>query len=383
MRRPSLTIGVEEEYLLVDRATRDLVIEPPAGLLTDCEALLGDQVCAEFLKSQIEVETKVCRTVSEARADLVRLRRIVCDVAARYGLAPIASGTHPSARWVHQQHTEKQRYDSLAEDLAGPVRRLVICGLHVHVGIEDDDLRIDLMNQLSYFLPYLLALSTSSPFWEGEDMGVMSYRVSVFDSLPRTGLPEYFDSYAQYQRLVDQLVRADVISDATKIWWDVRPSARFPTLEVRIADVCPRLDDALTIAALYQCLISMLIRLHRKNQRWRIYPLSLIEENRWRAQRNGADGKMIDFGKGQAADFGDLLDELLDLVREDAEELGCVAEIEHAREIVARGTGARRQLNIYREAIAAGTSHEDALRAVVDMLIADMTYGLDGQALES
>jgi len=375
LKRPAFTLGIEEEYLLVDRESRDLVQEPPHDILERCEQLLRGQVSPEFLKCQIEVETNVSKTVREAGEDLRHLRRTVADVAAQYGLAPIAASTHPFAKWMSQEHTAKERYDVLARDFAGVGRRLVICGMHVHVGIEDEDLRIDLMNQMTYFLPHLLALSTSSPFWTGEDMGMMSFRLAVWDSLPRTGLPDRFGSWGEYQRLVAQIVNAGLIEDGTKIWWDLRPSARFPTLEMRITDMCTRLDDALAVAALYQCLLSMLYRLRTSNQRWRIYPPCLVLENRWRAQRYGVQGDLVDFGLGEVVPYRDLLDELLDLVREDAELLDCVAEVEHARDIGRRGTSAHRQLTVYNEAVEQGASKQEALSAVVDALIEETILG--------
>jgi len=253
---------------------------------------------------------------------------------------------------------------------------LLICGMHVHVAIEDADLRIDLMNQVAYFLPHLLCLTTSSPFWQGEDTGLKSYRLTVFDSLPRTGMPDHFGSHAEFQRTLDHLVGAGVIEDGTKLWWDIRPSVRFPTLEMRIADVCTRLDDAIAVAALYRCLLHMLFRLRLRNQRWRMYLPMLVMENRWRAQRYGAEGSLIDFGKGATVPFPDLLEEMLELVGVDADALGCAAEVEHAREIVGRGTSADRQLHVHRAALAAGADETEAMRAVVDTLIADTVAGL-------
>lgn len=376
MKHPAFTIGIEEEYLLVDLETRDLATDPPKELWDECERLLAHQVTAEFLRSQIEVGTRVCQTVAQAREDLVHLRSTVAEVAAKFGLAPIAASTHPFGSWVKQRHTPKDRYNALLRDMAGAARRLLICGMHVHVGIDDDDLRIDLMNQVVYFLPHLLALSTSSPFWRGEDMGMMSYRLLVFDSMPRTGLPDRFNSYNEYQRLVARLVKAGLLEDATKIWWDIRPSDKFPTLEMRTTDVCTRLDDCISIAALYQCLLSMLCRLRRKNQRWRIYPRTLVLENRWLAQRHGIDGQLVDLGQGVRVPFADLLEEILDMIREDAAELDCVAEVEHAREIVRGGTSAHRQLHVHSAAKAAGADEDEALRAVVDALVADTMHGL-------
>ncbi len=377
VREPELTIGVEEEYLLVDRASRDLAADPPPTMLAECEGLLEEQVRPELMRAQIEVGTRPCATVREARTDLARLRATVAKVAERHGLAPIAASTHPFARWEKQHMVENERYQVLTRDLQAVARRLLICGMHVHVGVSDDDLRIDLMNQMTYFLPHLLALSTSSPFWGGEDTGLKSYRLVVFDALPRTGLPDVYDSYGEYQRMLGQLVGAGLIDDATKLWWDLRPSARYPTLEMRVADVCTRLDDAATIAALTQCLISMLYRLRSDNQRWRIYPRMLVNENRWRAQRYGIEGDLVDFGKGALVPYGDLVEELIELVREDAERLDCVAEVEHAREIAAAGTSAERQLRAHAAARAAGADGREALIAVVDLLIADTVSGLD------
>ena len=266
-------------------------------------------------------------------------------------------------------HTHKERYDALLRDLAGTARRMLICGMHVHAGIEDDDLRIDLMNQISYFVPHLLALSTSSPFWQGEDMGLMSYRMIVFDGLPRTGLPARFESTRDYFAFTDQLIRTETIDDASKIWWDVRPSARFPTLEMRVMDVCTVLEDAITIAALYQCLLRYLYRLRRSNQTWRLYPLPVIDENRWRAARHGADKALIDFGRGEQVSFAHLVDEMITTLKDDADALGCMAELEHARIIARRGTSAHRQLHVYTAARQAGADKSEALRDVVDDLI--------------
>ncbi len=370
---PRFTVGIEEEYLLVDRETRDLATEPPDSMMTDCQALLRGQVCAEFLRSQIEVATRVCETVAEARADLSYLRGTVAEIAEKYGFAPIAASTHPFAHWGEQRHTDKDRYNILADDLQGVARRLLIGGMHVHVGIEDDELRIDLMNQVSYFLPHLLALSTSSPFWRGDNTGLMSYRICVFDELPRTGLPERFASYKEYLRLVAIMVEAGLIEDATKLWWDVRPSARFPTLEMRLTDVCTYLDDAACVAALYQCILRMLYRLRLTNQRWRTYPRMLIDENRWRAQRYGVDDGLVDFGKGEIVPYPELMEELLELVAEDAEALKCESEIGRARAIIAEGTRAHRQVKGYDDMLAGGGNEEEALKAVVDLLVEETT----------
>ena len=373
---PSFTVGIEEEYFLVDRATGDLTTAPTANIVAAVDRRVPGQVSPEFLRCQIEVGTKVAASVPEAGRDLAALRQAVGSAAAESGLAMIASSTHPFAQWVDQRPTDKARYATIANDLQAVVRRLVICGMHVHVCIEDPDLRIDLMNQVRYFLPHLLVLSTSSPFWRGEDTGLRSYRCAVFKELPRTGLPELFDSWGEYDRHVRALVDAGLIEDATKLWWDVRPSARFPTLEMRMTDVCTRIEDSLTIAAFYQCLISMLYRLRRSNQRWRIYARMLVEENRWRAQRYGFDGGLVDFGKGRVVPYPELLEELITLVMEDAERLGCVAEILNAREIIRRGTSAHRQVAVYAAARETGATRSEALRAVVDFLIAESALGI-------
>ena len=375
-REPPFTIGIEEEYLLVDPETRDLAIDVPDALMAECERRLEEQVSPEFLQSQIEIGTRVCANLKQAARELARMRKTVAEVAAEHGLAPIAASTHPFADWYAQKHTDKERYNVLAKDMQAVARRLLICGMHVHVGLGDDELRIDLLGQVSYFLPHLLALSTSSPFWQGEDTGLKSYRISVFDELPRTGLPESFESYGEYARHVEILIRAGVIEDASKLWWDVRPSARFPTLELRIPDVCTRLRDGVAVAAMYVCILRMLYRLKRNNQRWRRYSGMLIQENRWRAQRYGCDEGLIDFGIGEIVPYADLLEEMIDLVRVDALALDCLPEVEHARKIVTGGTSAHRQLAVYHQAIEAGADKKQALEKVVDFLIEETVAGL-------
>ena len=369
LQEPSFSIGIEEEYLLVDRETGALIEEAPPTMLAECQTLLEGQVTPEFFQSQIEVGTRVCQTLDDARRDLARLRKAVSYVAERHGLAIIAASTHPRGRWGSQKHTQKERYAILARNMQAIAKRMVISGMHVHVGIEDDDLRIDLMNQTTYILPHLLALSTSSPFWEGSNTGLRSYRIAVWNELPRTGLPEHFESYGEYERHVQVLVEAGVIEDSTKIWWDIRPSHRFPTLEMRISDICTRLEDGICIAALYRCWLRMLWRLRTQNMRWRAYANLLIAENRWRAQRYGFDEGLIDFGRGCVVPYEELLDELLSLIAEDAEHFGCVAEVEHARTILQRGTSAHWQVETYLDACEQGAEPKDAIRAVVNRLI--------------
>ena len=368
MKTDALTIGIEEEYLLVDRDSYDLAEAPP-GLMEACKAKLEGQVSPEFLQCQIEIGTRVCASIPEAREDLKRLRACVSEEAARFGLTPIAVSCHPFADWKDQTHTDKDRYNDLARDLGGVVRRMLICGMHVHVALPDDELRTDLMGQLSYFLPHMLALSASSPFWQGQDTGLASYRLTVFDNLPRTGLPPLFASYAEYERTTHILIDLGLIEDTTKIWWDLRPSHRFPTLETRICDVCPRLEDALSIAAMVQGLTRFLMRLRLKNQRWRTYDRFLIQENRWRAQRYGTGDGLIDFGRRAIGEMEALVADIQELIEEDAAALGSVAEIERLGEMARAGTSADRQRAVHAEAIAAGQSRQDALKAVVAHLI--------------
>ncbi|HJU80502.1 MAG TPA: carboxylate-amine ligase [Acidimicrobiia bacterium] len=371
MPRPALSLGIEEEYLLVDRETRNLVSDPNAEMWASAVATLGEKAMPEFLRAQLEVATGIHSTVASAGEELTEMRSRLSESLTEHGAAVMAASTHPFALWWEQQPTDKDRYKVMAEDLGMVARRMVICGMHVHAGIEDPDLRIDLMNQVRYFLPHLLAISTSSPFWGSRNTGLKSYRISTFRTMPRTGLPEEFSSWSEYQRHVDVLVRARIIDDSTKIWWDIRPSARFPTLEMRITDVCTRVEDALTVAACYLSLLHMLYRLRASNQRWRQYAPMLISENIWRAQRYGVEGTLMDFGKGVLVPFSELVEELIEVVAPDAEELGCWPEVERARTIVAEGTSAERQIAKYQESLEAGASTDEALKAVVDHLIED------------
>lgn len=366
--QPDFTIGVEEEYLLVDRDS--LALSPaPDGLMERCAAALEGQFSPEFLECQVEIGTRVCANVAEAREDLRHLRSTVARIAADYNLAPIAASCHPFADWRDQHHTDKDRYNDLRQDLAGVVRRMLICGMHVHVGIAAKDQRIDLMNQLVYFLPHLLALSCSSPYWQGEDTGLSSYRLTVFDNLPRTGLPPRLEGWGSFERSVQALTELEVIEDASKIWWDLRPSSRFPTIEARICDVSPRLETTLTLAALIQSLTRMLWRLSLTNQRWRIYDAFLVNENRWRAQRYGLTEGLIDFGIREIVPYDTLAEELIALVADDAQALGALAELENTRAIVRAGNSASQQRGVYARARENGRDHGNAMRAVVAHLI--------------
>ena len=366
---PPFTVGVEEEYLLVDLATRDVDENPPSQLLQTCTDRGAGNISPEFLRCQLEVSTRVCHSIAEMRDELARLRGIIVEVSRDYGLAPVAASTHPFARSTRQLPTEKEQFFALAREMHAAARRLMVCGMHVHVGVDDDDLRVDLMNQLSYFVPHLLALSCSSPFWEGELTGLMSFRLNAFSSLPRTGLPEPFDSYSDLRRHLDMLIRNGVIENSTKMWWDVRPNPRYPTIEVRVMDCCTSIDDSVCLAALVVCLTRMLYRLRRRNQSWRRYKNVLIAENRWRAMRYSFDENLLDLARGELMPFSQMVEELITLVREDAEALGCVREVEYVRTILERGTSAHRQIRTYNDARAAGASDREALVAVADFLI--------------
>jgi len=365
-------MGIEEEYLLVDKDSCDLA-EAPNGLMEACKSELADQVSPEFLQCQIEIGTKVCPDIGAARDDLRRLRACVAHHAGAYNLAPIAVSCHPFADWKTQHHTDKERYSDLQKALGGVARRMLICGMHVHVGIEDEALRTDLMPQLSYFLPHLLALSSSSPYWQGDDTGLASYRLTIFDNLPRTGLPPQFASWAEYDRTTGILIDLGIIEDTTKIWWDLRPSHRFPTLETRIMDVCPRLEHTLSLAALLQSVTRMLCRLRAGNLKWREYDRFLIGENRWRAQRYGITEGLIDFGERRIRPMNDLVNELIGMVAEDAEALECMREVMHLHDIVKGGTSAMRQRVVWAEAETKG---EDPGRAVVRHLIEEFNADL-------
>jgi len=368
---PSFSIGIEEEYLLVDSSSFELARNPPRELMADCVRRLGAQVSPEFLRSQIEVGTIPVRNVAEARNELVMLRSTITEVASGYGYTPIAAGTHPFADHEEQLFTERERYQVLARDFQRIASRLLISGMHVHVGIEDPDLRIDLMRQGSYFLPHLLALSTSSPFWRGRDTGLMSYRVAIWDELPRTGIPEEFDSWSEFERFLERLRAAELVDSGSKIWWDLRPSIRFPTLEMRICDMMPRLDDVLCVAALYVSILRMLWRLRMANQSWRHYPRLFLMENRWRAQRYGTDGTLVDFGLGEQVPVPVLTEELIELVQEDAEALCCEREVMHVRQVIRRGTAAHRQRHEVANQKRWGASEQEAMKRAVEVLAGD------------
>ena len=365
---PSLRLGIEEEYLLIDPVGGDLVRAPDPAFMAACRDALGQQVTHELLQAQVEVATPPCATVAEARAELARLRRTVADTASAHGMAILAASTHPFASWTDQESTDKERYRALTDDLQMLARRQLISGMHIHAGIEDADLRIDLMNQVAYFLPHFLALSTSSPFWAGHETGLKAYRPAVADGLPRSGTPERLDSWRDWERLTATLAETGLVEDASQIWWDVRPSANHPTLELRVTDICTGLDHAASLAALYQSLLRHLWRLRTRNQAWRSYRRILIEENKWRAQRRGIEAELADFAAGRLRPVADLVDELIAMLDEDARALGCADELAGLRAILVEGTSADSQLAVYRTAIDQGARPAEALQAAVQWL---------------
>ena len=359
---PSLTIGIEEEYQIIDPTTRELR-SYVQRFLAQGQTVLPDQIRPEFLQSQVEAGTRICHNIQEARREVVRMRRSIQELAQREGLCVAAAGTHPFSSWARQEVSPFGRYPELARFLQDVGRRLLIFGMHVHVGIEDRELLIEVMNQLRYFLPHVLALSTSSPFWHGRDTGLKSYRSVVFESLPRTGIPQQFGSYADYRSYVDTLLATGSIEEPTHISWDVRPSEKFPTLEVRIPDMCTRVEETLCLAGLIQAIVAKLVRLRQANQTWRIYRKNLLDENKWRAVRYGSAGMLIDFGKTEEVPLPALIEELLIWVDDVLDELGSRAEVEYVDTILRQGTSADRQLAVYR--------HTEDFRAVVDHVVAE------------
>ena len=360
MALPNLTLGIEEEYQIIDPETRALA-QMSERLIEQGQSELKDQIKPEFMQSQVEVGTKVCQNIQEARREVVRLRNAIIQLAEGEGLRMVAASTHPFSKWSEQEVTPDDRYHKLEADLRDVARRLLIFGMHIHVGIEDPELRIDVMNQTRYFMPHILALSTSSPFFHGRDTGLKSYRSVIFENMPRSGTPPTFQAFSEYQGFIDTLVATGCIDEPTKIWWDIRPHPKFPTIEFRIADVCTKVEEVLCLAALLQALVAKLLKLRQNNQSWRSYRHHLITENKWRAVRYGLDGKLIDFGKREEVPVRFLAMELLELVDDVVDELGTRQEVNYLHTILEGGSSADRQLRTYRET--------GSLEAVVDQLI--------------
>src|SRR5881275_455749 len=357
------TLGIEEEFQIVDPETRELRSHV-SEMLEEGRMILGEKVKPEMIQAQIEVGTGICRNIQEARADLTRLRAIISHLARKNGLAIVAASTHPISQWKEQQIYDDPHYALLIEELQMVARSLLIFGLHVHVGVADRERQIHIMNASRYFLPHVLALTTSSPFWLGINTGLKSYRSEVFKKFPRTDIPDHFDSYASFERYVDLLLKTNSITGPKKIWWDLRMHPNFPTLEFRVCDIPTRVDDTVAIAALFQAIVARLDSLIERNLGFRLYRRMLIQENKWRAVRYGLDGKMIDFGKNKEVPVVDLIRELLIFVDDVVDNLDSRKEIEHIHTILERGTSADEQLRVYKET--------NDLKAVVDRLI-DLT----------
>src|SRR3982750_983714 len=367
MKAPSLTLGIEEEYQIIDPETRELKSYIPEILAGD--KLVLDEVKPELHQSMIEIGSRVCRTPQELRAELVRLRGMVMDLAAKSKLVIAAAGPHPFSCWTKQEITPLERYVGVQQDLQDLAQQLLIFGTHIHVGIEDKDFLIEAMNVSRYLLPHVLALSTSSPFWMGRRTGLKSYRSIVFRNFPRTGVPPVMGASGDYDELLGSLVTTGCVPNGSKIWWDARPHHAYPTLEFRVCDVCTRVEEAVCIAAILQAIVAKIWRLGRDNLTFRIYPTAMIEENKWRAVRFGLDGKLIDFGKEQEMPARELISEMLQWFVDDVvDELGSRREVEYAFEIMKHGTSADRQLQTFHRT--------NDLKAVVDQLISETAEGV-------
>lgn len=367
MAQPTFTLGIEEEFQVVDPETRELKSHIHE-LFAEGEKRLKDEIKREMHDPVIEVGTPICRNITEARREITRLRKEICTLVREGGLRIASAGTHPISHWANVAITSHERYEKIVYELQMLARANLIFGLHVHVAVEDNETRIQLMNAARYFLPHIFALSVNSPFWCAQNTGWKSYRAKVFERFPRTGLPDYFRSWSDYEEYVGMLIRTNCIDNAKKIWWDVRPHPFFPTLEYRICDVPMRVDETICFAALFQAITVKLYKLYQQNMGWRLYRKSWLNENKQRAARFGTGGKLIDFGKRSEVPFGELLDELLEFVDDVVDELGSRADVYYAREILRLGTGADRQLAAY--------AQRNDLRDVVDYIVRETETGV-------
>jgi carboxylate-amine ligase len=370
--RPSFTLGIEEEYQTLDPKTLDLRSHIEAKILEKGKLVLQERIKAELHQSVVEVGTSVCRNIKEAKSELKKLRREIIRIAGENGLLVGSAATHPFADWRVQEVTVDDRYKNIIEDMQLVARANLIFGLHVHVGIEDRETAIHMMNHARYFVPHLLALSTNSPFWLGMNTGLKSYRCKVFDKFPRTNMPDYFPSWGEYERYVNLLIKTNSIDNAKKIWWDIRPHPFFSTIEFRVCDIPMRLDETIALAALIQATVVKLYKLHEANQGFRLYRRSLLMENKWRAARYGLNGKLIDFGKQEEVPECELIEEYLAFVDDVLDELGSREEVSYIRQIMKNGTGADRQLRVYEKT--------GDMKAVMEYIIAETGAGLEEHA---
>jgi glutamate---cysteine ligase / carboxylate-amine ligase len=365
---PTFTIGIEEEYQTVDPVTRDLRSHIHAEILEKGKMLLQERVKAELHQSVVEVGTNVCKNIKEAKVEVHKLRRDMVRLSKENGLRLASAATHPFGDWRAQEIHPDERYKNIVEDMQLVARANLIFGLHVHIGIEDREIAIHMMNHARYFLPHILALSTNSPFWLGMNTGLKSYRCKVFDKFPRTNIPDYFPSWGEYENFIKLLIKTNSIDNAKKIWWDIRPHPFFNTLEFRVCDIPMRADETLALAALIQATVAKLYKLYTANQGFRLYRRALIMENKWRAARYGLDGKLIDFGKQKEVPARDLVREYLEFVDDVVDELDSREELEYIHNIVDKGSGADRQLRVFQET--------GDLKKVVDYIIEETEAGL-------
>ena len=379
-----LTLGIEEEYQIVHPETRELHSYTKQLLERRHRVMTPSGMKPELMESQLEMSSHICNDINELRAEIIRMRRIARTTAEKDGLMIVAASTHPFAKWADQNIMQGDRYSKLLDDFQSVAEQLLVFGMHLHVGFgkgyKNQDVMIEIMNQMRYFLPHILALSSSSPFWQGRNTGLKSYRSVVFEMMPRTGIPPSFQSFGEYKKYVDMLGQVGSLDqddnkqpDATKIWWDIRPHPQFGTLEIRIADICTDIEDTIAIAALIQAIVATLLNLRSNNQSWRTYRQHHIMENKWRAVRYGTQGKLIDFGINQQVKFSRLTQEIIEIVDPVLDELNIRKEVQHIQQIVRLGTSAKQQLDVYEQALQQENSnHEIALQKVVDHL-ADKT----------
>jgi len=372
MPRPSFTIGIEEEYQTIDPVTRDLRSHIHSEIIAKGKLRMEERIKAEMHQSVVEVGTGVCKNIKDAKAEVIELRREMIALARENGLLLAAGATHPFADWRTQEIYPDERYHRVVEDMQLVARANLIFGLHVHVGVEDRETTIHLMNSMRYFLPHLLALSTNSPFWLGMNTGLKSYRCKVFDKFPRTNIPDTFSSWSEFDNLVNLLIRTHCIDNAKKIWWDIRPHPFFNTLEIRICDIPLRVEETLALAALIQATLVKLYHLHSRNQSFRQYGRSLLMENKWRASRYGINGKLIDFGREVEVDERSLIGEYLEFVDDVLDELDSREEVAYVRTILKDGTGADRQLKVFQQTAD--------LKKVVDYMVEETRAGLEQPA---
>jgi len=366
--KPTFTIGIEEEYQTVDPVSRDLRSHIHAQIIEKGKLLLQERVKAEMHASVVEVGTSVCASIKEAKEQVKKLRRDMITLAKDNGLRLASAATHPFADWRTQEITPDERYKNIVEDMQLVARANLIFGLHVHIGVEDRETAIHMMNHARYFLPHMLALSSNSPFWLGMDTGLKSYRCKVFDKFPRTNIPDYFPSWGEYESFIRLLIKTGCIDNAKKIWWDIRPHPFFNTIEFRVCDIPMRVDETIALAALIQATVAKLYKLYEANQGFRLYRRALIMENKWRAARYGLDGKMIDFGRQLQLPERDLILEYLQFVDDVVDELNSREEIEYIHQILETGSGADRQLRVFRET--------GDLKQVVDYIIEETEVGV-------